>query len=223
MNALTRSVLCLASQLLASAQTIKTFKSMKFIVLASMFLCLSNFILGQSSTTTISSTPTNWSAATWIGGTPPTTNNGLYNEGLTVTIGNNTTLVMDISFALTGNITWNTTGNPYVTIPAGVTVIINGNFTDANNNLTLTVYGTLIVTGTLKANNGTTLIGTGSISGGTLDLGGGTTGCSGGCPGLSFTNCASGGSVCSSNTTSSSYIWKGTTSDWQVDLKLDTY
>ncbi len=218
MKALTHSVLCFASRFLAWAQTIKLFKSMKTIAFSGVLLCISNFISAQSSTTisTPGATPGNWSAATWTGGTAPTTNNGVYNEGLTVNMNSNTGLVMDISFTLTGDITWNTTAHADLTIPAGVTVVINGNFTDTNNNLTLTVYGTLIVTGTLTANQNTTLAGTGSISGGSLNLGGGGTGCSGGCPGLSFTNCSSGGGVCSSNTTSSTYIWKGTTSDWQV-------
>lgn len=194
-------------------------KSARIIILSvfAVFLAFAGF--GQSCSFSV--TTQLWSTESWScagGGTAPITNNGTYTEALTINgLGNGENLVMDVSFTLTGNVTINTTGNPTITIPAGVTVIIIGDFTDANNNLTLSVDGTLIVTGTLKANNNTSLSGTGSISGGTLDLGGGTTGCSGSCPGLSFSSCSSGGSVCASNTTSSTYIWNGSSSsDWQT-------
>lgn len=197
-------------------------KRTKVFVLVIFFLAVAILGNAQSCSTTISAASVNWSAASWTcggGGTAPTTNNGSYTEALTVNnLGNGETLVIDISFTLTGNLTVNNSGsNPTVTIPAGVTVVIIGDFTVSSNNLNLVVNGTLVVTGTLSAGNGTQLSGSGSISGGSLNLGGGTTGCSGSCPGLSFTGCSSGGGICATNTTSSTYIWNGSTSsDWQT-------
>ena len=186
-------------------------KGLKLILLIFLSVCFAVAELcAQSCSITVSSATANWSTQSWScagGGTAPTANNNTYTETLTVNgLGTGENLIFDISITLIGNLIINTTGNPTITIPAGVTVVINGNLTDANNNLDLVVEGTLVVTGTLQANNNTSLSGTGSISGGTLQLGSGTTGCSGSCPGLSFTSCSSGGSVCTNNTTSTTYI-----------------
>jgi hypothetical protein len=119
---------------------------------------------------------------------------------------------MDITITLNGNLTINSSGsNPTITIPAGVTVIINGDMIDDDNNVRFVVNGTLVVTGTLKAKNNTVFSGTGSISGGTLDLGNSPS-CSGACPGLSFQVCNSGDpAFCANVTTARTYTWNGST------------
>jgi hypothetical protein len=163
-----------------------------------------------------------------VGGTPPTSNGGSYTENLTVgTVSTGDVLTIDISFTVTGNLTVNSGGsNPTITIPAGVTVIIVGNFTDANNNVNFIVNGTLIITGTLQAKNNAVLGGTGTVSGGVLNLsgnGGSAPSCSsGGCPVISFNDCTTNtnAAFCSANNTNtggSDYVWNGSSSsDWQT-------
>lgn len=190
-------------------------------------LSLTTIAYGQSCTTTFPGGTVNWTALPWScggGGTAPITGGSTYTEDLTVgtpsQLGNGDVLNMNISFTLNGNLTVFSNGsNPTITIPAGVTVIINGNLTDNDNNVVFNVLGTLIVTGTLKAKNNTVFSGTGSISGGTLDLGNSPS-CSGSCPGLTFNNCSVGGgsTFCTDNVTSGAlYIWSGATNtNWQT-------
>ncbi|MEP2668449.1 MAG: T9SS type A sorting domain-containing protein [Cyclobacteriaceae bacterium] len=177
---------------------------------------------GQSCTTTFPGGTVNWTALPWScsgGGTAPTTTGTTYTEDLSVgtpsQLGNGDVLNIDISFTLNGNLTMFSNGsNPTITIPAGVTVIINGNLTDIDNNLIFNVNGTLIITGTLKAKNNTVFSGTGSISGGALDLGNSPS-CAGACPGLSFGSCTVGGpsTFCGDNvTTANLYLWTGASS-----------
>jgi hypothetical protein len=177
-------------------------KAVKFVAIGVMLSSYCSHALAQS-TTTYPGGAVNWTALPWTGGTAPTTNNGTYTENLTVgtptQLGNGDNLTVNISITLNGNVTLNANGsNPTLTIPAGVTVRINGNFTDANNNVTFVVNGTLIVSGTLKANNGTAFSGAGSVSGGTLDLGNGTT-CPGGCPNITFNTCTGNAAFCTAN------------------------
>lgn len=189
------------------------------IVIICLFNCLAQ---AQSCTSAFAGGNLNWSALPWScsgGGTAPTTNGSTYPENLTVgTVGNGDVLNMDITLILNGNLTINSSGsNPTVSIPAGVTVIINGNLSDDDNNVVFNVNGTLIVTGTLKAKNGTSFSGSGSISGGSLDLGNGPS-CSGSCPGLSFGTCSAGGTFCTTTVSSSNlYTWNGSSSaNWQT-------
>lgn len=196
-------------------------------VTSAALLLLTTASYGQSCTTTFPGGTVNWAALPWScsgGGTAPTSTGTTYTEDLTVgtpsQLGNGDELNIDISFTLNGNLTMFSNGSdPTITIPAGVTVIIDGNLTDNDNNLVFNVNGTLIVTGTLKAKNNTVFSGTGSISGGALDLGNGPS-CSGACPGLSFGSCTAGGgsTFCSDNvTTGALYLWSGaTSSDWQT-------
>ncbi|MBL7878125.1 MAG: T9SS type A sorting domain-containing protein [Cyclobacteriaceae bacterium] len=178
--------------------------------------------MAQTSTTTYPGGAVNWTALPWSGGTPPITNGATYTENLVVgspsQISTGDVLTMNISFTLNGNVTFFSSGsNPTINIPAGVTIIINGNFTDDDNNVNFIVNGTLIVTGTLKGKNNAVLSGSGSISGGTIDLGNGAS-CSGSCPGLNFQNCTAQPAFCSANVTSgSTYIWNGSaSSNWQT-------
>jgi hypothetical protein len=177
-------------------------KKVRFLFIGIFFFLGGSLSFAQS-TTTYPGGAVNWTALPWTGGTAPTTNGGTYTENLIVgspsQLGNGDNLTVNISFTLNGNLTLDANGStPTFTIPAGVTVTINGNFTDANNNVTFVVNGTLVVTGTLKANNGTAFSGTGSVSGGTLDLGSGTT-CPGGCPNLTFNNCIGNTAFCSAH------------------------
>lgn len=181
-----------------------------------------NYLMAQSCTSTFAGGTINWTALPWScsgGGTAPTTNGATYTENLTVgTVGNGDVLNMNITVTLNGNLTINSSGsNPTVSVPAGVTVIINGNLTDDDNNVVFIVNGTLIVTGTLKAKNGTSFGGSGSISGGTLDLGNGPS-CSGSCPGLTFGTCSAGGTFCTTSVSSGNlYTWNGSaSSNWQT-------
>lgn len=178
--------------------------------------------LAQTSTTTYPGGAVNWTALPWSGGTPPITNGATYTEDLVVgspsQISTGDVLTINISFTLNGNVTFFSSGsNPTINIPAGVTVIINGNFTDDDNNVNFIINGTLIVTGTLKGKNNAVLGGSGSISGGTIDLGSGAS-CSGTCPGLNFQNCTAQPAFCTTNvTTSSTYTWNGSaSSNWQT-------
>jgi hypothetical protein len=178
--------------------------------------------LAQTSTTTYPGGAVNWTALPWSGGTAPITNGSTYTENLTIgspsQISTGDVLTINISFTLNGNATFFSSGsNPTISIPAGVTVIINGDFTDNDNNVNFIINGTLIVTGTLKGKNNAVLGGSGSISGGTIDLGNGAS-CAGTCPGLNFQNCTAQPAFCAANvTTSSTYTWNGSaSSNWQT-------
>jgi hypothetical protein len=172
---------------------------------------------GQACSNTYPGGAANWSALTWscggAGSAAPTTT-GTYNENLSVgTIGNGGNLTMNITFTLNGTLTVSSSGsNPTITIPAGVTVIINGDFLDNDNNVRFDVDGTLVVTGKLKAKNSAVFSGSGSISGGELELGNGPS-CSGACPGLSFQVCDSGDpAFCANVTSANTYTWDGSSS-----------
>jgi hypothetical protein len=196
---------------------IPTTGSLSMRILAGAFLLLLTSIpvFSQTASNSYPGGARNWSALTWTtggGGVAPTTNNGTYTEALSIaTISTGDNLTTDISFTLNGDLTISSSGsNPTITVPAGVTVIINGNLTDNDNNVVFVVNGTLIVTGTLKGKNNAVFGGSGSISGGTLDLGNGAS-CSGSCPSLSFTTCTQGDSFCTTNVnTSKTYTWTGT-------------
>lgn len=178
-------------------------------------ICMFSFFHsnGQSCSNAYPGGAVNWSALSWTcggGGSAPTTT-GTYNESLSVgTIGNGDNLTMEITFTLNGTLTVTSSGsNPTITIPAGVTVIINGDFLDNDNNVRFAVDGTLIVTGKLKAKNSAVFSGSGSISGGEIELGNGPS-CSGSCPGLSFQVCDSGDpAFCANVTTANTYTWDG--------------
>jgi hypothetical protein len=184
----------------------------KLMVLA-MFMFSSFYGNGQSCSGAFTGGALNWSALSWTcggGGSAPTTT-GTYTESLTVgTISTGDNLIMNITFTLNGTLTVSSSGaDPTITIPAGVTVIINGDFLDNDNNVRFAVDGTLIVTGKLKAKNSAVFSGSGSISGGELELGNGPS-CSGSCPGLSFDNCNSGDpSFCANVTDANTYTWDG--------------
>ena len=192
---------------------------MKIFIGAFLIFLAFHTAFSQTSTNTYPGGARNWSALTWIGGTPPTTNNTTYTENLVIgTIGNGDNLTIDISFTLIGNTTINSSGsNPTITIPVGVTVVINGNLTDFDNNIAFVVNGTLIVTGTFKGKNNAVFSGSGTIAGGTLDLGNGAS-CSGGCPTITFTTCTQGDAFCTANVgLGTSYVWNGSSSsNWQT-------
>jgi hypothetical protein len=137
------------------------------------------------------STLTGWGCNS--GGTLPVsgTNPKTYSGNLTVsTLGNNDVLTVDFNFTLTGDMTVNSNAHATINVPSGVTVTINGNFTDANNNVTFDVQtgGKLIINGTLTSNNNAVFTGGGTIQGTNLNLGSGAS-CTAPCPTVSFTNC----------------------------------
>ncbi len=175
------------------------------------------------------STLTGWSCT---GGGAAFYTSGTYTESLTIgtsgaQIGTSDTFTMDFNFTLNGSISFNAQGSsPTVTIPAGVTVTINGNWTDLNNNVTFNVLGKLIVTGNFTAKNNTAFSGgpSGTISiGGTLSLGTNAT-CSGTCPAITAGSCTgSSPTFCSNNVLPVTLIFfKGTSSANQVLLNWAT-
>lgn len=179
--------------------------------------------IAQTASNTYPGGARNWTALTWAtasGGVAPTTNNATYTQTISVaTIGNVDNLTINISFTLNGTLNIDANGsNPTITIPAGVTVIINGNLTNNDNNVNFVINGTLIVTGTVTAGNNAILGGTGTFAGGTLSLGGSggsAPSCPSGCPAINFGTCTNATFCPSNNTTASNYVWTGSTSsDW---------
>lgn len=200
----------------------------RFVIMLFLTICLPVFLRAQTATNTYPGGVRNWTALTWVtggGGVPPVTNNATYTQTINVgTIGNGDNLTVNISFTLNGTLNLDANGsNPTFTIPAGVTVVINGNLTNNDNNVRFVVNGTLIVTGTLSAGNNAVLGGNGTISGGILALsgnGGSAPTCSGSCPVINFGDCSTNTNAAfctANNTTSTSYVWNGSTSsDWQI-------
>jgi len=168
------------------------------------------------------STLAGWSCSG--GGTSPTSA-GTYTENLTIsTMGNNDVLITNFTFTLIGNWTVNSNAHATITVPSGVTVTINGNFTDANNNVTFNVLagGHLIINGTLTSNNNTVFSGGGTITATTLSLG--TASCGSPCPTITATNCSTtSGNFCSTTVLPITLLsFNAKTNDKDISLSWST-
>lgn len=196
---------------------------MKNALLILFFFCWTTFSFAQTATNAYPGGARNWTALTWVtggGGVAPITNNATYTQAISVaTIGNGDNLTINISFTLNGNLDIDANdSNPTITIPAGVTVVINGNLTNNDNTVNFVINGTLIVTGTVTAGNNAILGGTGTFAGGTLNLGGSggsAPSCPSGCPSINFETCTNATFCPGNNTATSNYVWTGATnSSW---------
>lgn len=108
----------------------------------------------------------NFSSLTWLGTGCPTGVSTSYTGNLCIDLANNTNLIMDKSFTITGEMGISNNGNSTFSIPAGITLSMTGDLGDNNNNnVTFAINGNLVVGGGIYGKNSNAFNGTGSGTG----------------------------------------------------------